>query len=163
MKRLKFAATCLLTISLLTACNAADSDTKSSDTILIENPTLIETPTSKTVAKDGKVHLRLMTPVAEPRACILPIRIENGLEADVNVTMIGFSLTGPGEDTTGNMFAPVAKSGEFSEARVILEGQSCNAFDTVIPSEIMCKAGEETCAPKVELMDGDSLRFSQAG
>ena len=115
------------------------------------------------VPKDGSVTIVLQDPVSEPRACIVPIRIENGLDENVNITMIGFAVTGPGEDTTGNMFAPVAAPGKVSEARVILEGQSCDAFDTVTVPEVLCKAGEEDCRTKVEFRDGEKLSFSQAG
>lgn len=113
--------------------------------------------------KDGAVRLRLMTPVAEPFACIIPIRVENGLDSNTNVTMIGFSVTGPGEDARGNMFAPIAEAGEMSEARVIIEGQSCGAFDTLSIPEIRCTSGQEACEEQIELIDGGGLRFSKAG
>jgi len=111
------------------------------------------------VVKEGVVRLVLQTPVSEPRACILPIKIENGLEADVSVTMIGFSLTGAGEDTRGNMFGPVAKPGEASEARVIVEGQSCDAYDQVIASDIVCRSNETDCSDVVRLESSGGLRF----
>ena len=113
--------------------------------------------------KAGVVRVRLTTPVSEPRACIIPIRVENGLEEDTNITLIGFSLSGPGEDAKGNMFAPVASAGGFSEARVIVEGQSCDAYDTLSIPDILCKSGEEACAPKVELVDGGGLKFAKTG
>ena len=109
--------------------------------------------------KEGVVRLVLQMPVSEPRACILPIKIENGLEADVSVTMIGFSLTGPGEDSRGNMFGPVAKPGEASEARVIVEGQSCDAYDQVIASDIVCRSNETDCSDVVRLESSGGLRF----
>jgi len=77
--------------------------------------------------------------------------------------MIAFNLTGPGDDAKGNMFAPAAQPGEVSEARVIVEGQSCDAFDTISIPEIRCTSGDETCEDKIELIDGSALRFSQSG
>ena len=113
--------------------------------------------------QDDVVALRLNEPVSEPRACIIPIRVENGLDDPTSVTMIAFNLTGPGDDAKGNMFAPAAQPGEVSEARVIVEGQSCDAFDTISIPEIRCTSGDETCEDKIELIDGSALRFSQSG
>jgi len=50
-----------------------------------------------------------------------------------------------------------------AEARVIVEGQSCDAFDTLTIPEIRCTSGEENCSADVEFVDGDDLRFSQSG
>ena len=113
--------------------------------------------------KSGVVRLRINQLVSEPRACIIPILVENGLAAPTSVTMIAFNLSGPGEDGRGNMFAPVAAPGEVSEARVIVEGQSCDAFDTISIPELRCTSNDESCADKVELIDGESLRFAQRG
>lgn len=153
----------LITALLLTACQAAETDTNAVEDEVAPTAPTLDSVKGDSVEKDGRVRLRLMTPASEPRACILPIRVENGLETEVNVTMIGFSITGPGEDTTGNMFAPVAQSGEASEARVILEGQSCDAFDTITVPEILCKTNDENCAVKIDLVNGGGLQFSQAG
>jgi len=122
----------------------------------------IEAPLASVIQEDV-VALRLSDPVSEPRACIIPIRVENGLDNPTSVTMIAFDLTGPGEDAKGNMFAPAAQPGEVSEARVIVEGQSCDAFDTISIPEIRCTSGDATCEDKIELIDGEALRFSQAG
>jgi hypothetical protein len=113
--------------------------------------------------KSGVVRLRINPTVSEPLACIIPISVENGLSAPTRVTLIAFNLSGPGEDGRGNMFAPVAAPGEISEARVIVEGQSCDAFDTLSVPEVRCTSSDESCAEKVEFIDGETLRFSQAG
>lgn len=124
--------------------------------------------TTKVAAEDVAVRedivgLRLKTPVSEPYACIFPIQIENGLSDSTSVTMIGFKVLGPGDDANGNMFAPPAPAGEKSEARVIVEGQSCDAYDTLSIPEIRCTSGEDNCAAKVELIDGGGLRFARTG
>lgn len=145
----------ILPMILLAACQPADSDT---------DLPLGETTTETVVTvQAGIVGLRLSEPVSEPRACIIPIRIENGLDTPTNVTMIAFSLTGSGEDAKSNMFAPIAQPGEVSEARVIVEGQSCDAFDTISIPELRCTSGEEACDDKIELIDGGGLRFAQTG
>lgn len=115
------------------------------------------------VVQEGIVRLRLNEPVSEPLACIIPIRVENGLADPTNVTMIAFNLTGPGEDAKGNMFAPISEPGGVSEARVIVEGQSCDAFDTISIPEIRCTSGGQSCEDKIDLKSGDALKFSQAG
>ena len=153
-----FVLSSLLMASMIAACQPSASDNDVD--VVVETETVEAT---NAVPLDGAIHVRLQTPVAEPRACILPIRVENGLDVDVNITMIGFSVTGPGDDTKGNMFAPMAAAGTFSEARVILEGQSCDAFDTLSVPEVLCKAADEDCSSKVEFNDGGGLHFSQAG
>lgn len=145
MKRYIFIA------AILAACQPADSDTD------------LPLELDEAGVEAGVVAIRLNDPVSEPRACIIPIQIENGLDAATSVTMIAFDLTGPGEDAKGNMFAPAADAGGVSEARVIVEGQSCDAFDTLSIPEIRCTSGDESCEDKVELIDGEALRFSQAG
>lgn len=145
----------ILPVILLAACQPADGD---KDLPLEE--VITETAV---VIQDGIVGLRLSEPVSEPSACIIPIRIENGLDNPTNVTMIAFNLTGPGKDARGNMFAPIAEPGKISEARVIVEGQSCDAFDTISIPELRCTSGEENCQDKVELIDGKTLKFSHAG
>lgn len=124
--------------------------------------------TAEVIAEDVAVRadivgLRLKAPVSEPYACIFPIQIENGLSDSTSVTMIGFKVLGPGDDANGNMFAPPAPAGEKSEARVIVEGQSCDAYDTLSIPEIRCTSGEDNCAAKVELIDGGGLRFARTG
>lgn len=147
--------------ALLAACQP--SSPEGTESAIEDAPQSGVTPQVQTVEKDGQIRVILQTPVSEPRACIIPIRIENGLENPTNVTMIGFSVTGPGEDARGNMFAPVAASGEVSEARVILEGQSCDAFNTLTVPEVLCTSGDEDCRDLVELKDGGGLSFTQAG
>ena len=157
MKRL------IIMAALLSACQqpAVDAEKTSPETQSAPaRPAIAEI---KPDVKSGVVRLRINQLVSEPRACIIPILVENGLAASTSVTMIAFNLSGPGEDGKGNMFAPVAAPGEVSEARVIVEGQSCDAFDTISIPELRCTSNDESCADKVELIDGESLRFAQRG
>jgi len=155
----------ILMAALLAACQPGGEAGKTSPETpaapaapVLTEPVIAET---KPDVKSGVVRLRLKPPVSERRACIIPILVENGLSAPTSVTMIAFNLTGPGEDGRGNMFAPVAPPGEISEARVIIEGQSCDAFDTISIPELRCTSNDVTCEDKVELIDGESLRFAQ--
>ena len=155
MKRL------IIMAALLSACQqpAVDAEKTSPETQSAPaRPAIAEI---KPDVKSGVVRLRINQLVSEPRACIIPILVENGLAAPTSVTMIAFNLSGPGEDGKGNMFAPVAAPGEVSEARVIVEGQSCAAFDTISIPELRCTSNDESCEDKVELIDGESLRFAQ--
>ena len=113
--------------------------------------------------KAGAVVLRLNEPVSEPLACIIPISVENGLEATTRVVMIAFDLMGSGDGAKGNMFAPAAEPGEITEARVIVEGQSCEAYDTISIPEIRCTSGNESCENRLEFIDGKALRFTRKG
>jgi len=153
----------ILLVAVLTACQPASEPVKSPSKNESAPLSLSEPVPSKTSVKAGVVRLRLNAPVSETRACIIPISIENGLESDTSVTMISFGLTGPGNDAKGNMFAPAAGPGKISEARVIVEGQSCEAFDTLTIPEIRCTSGDGSCEEKVELIDGETLRFSRSG
>ena len=155
MKRL------IIMAALLSACQqpAVDAEKTSPETQSAPaRPAIAE---NKPDVKSGVVRLRINQLVSEPRACIIPILVENGLSAPTSVTMIAFNLSGSGEDGKGNMFAPVAAPGEISEARVIVEGQSCDAFDTISIPELRCTSNDESCEDKVELIDGESLRFAQ--
>jgi len=151
MKRL------LLVTALLAACQPSQPDGSNSAS---DTEAKVETEVG---IKAGAVRLRLKTPVSEEFACVVPIQLENGLDDDVKVTMIGFTVTGPGDDASANMFAPPAAPGKMSEARVIVQGQNCGAFDTLQIPEVRCTAADENCAAKVELIDGGGLRFSRTG
>jgi len=134
-----------LTACLLLACQPDNPDVITDDTQIEE-----------------KIKLVLLEPVSEAHACILPIRVENGLSADVNVVMIGFDVTGPGGETKGNMFAPTANPGDSSEARVILGGQGCDAYDTVTVNDHNCSSAGESCLDNLIFVDGDHMRFNKS-
>ena len=157
MKRL------IIMAALLSACQQPAVDAEKTPPETQSAPARPAIAEIKPDVKSGVVRLRINQLVSEPRACIIPILVENGLAAPTSVTMIAFNLSGPGEDGRGNMFAPVAAPGEVSEARVIVEGQSCDAFDTISIPELRCTSNDESCADKVELIDGESLRFAQRG
>ena len=151
MKRL------FLLAALLMACQPSQTEAPdSTGAVKVE-------PEPETGVKAGVVRLRLKSPVSEEFACIIPIQLENGLADDVKITMIGFTVTGPGDDASANMFAPPAAAGETSEARVIVQGQSCSAFNTLNIPDIRCTSAEESCAAKVELIDGGGVQFARTG
>lgn len=147
-----------LTACLLLACQPDNPDVITDDTQIEEVVESVEAPK----IESGKIKLVLVEPVSEAHACILPIRVENGLSADVNVVMIGFDVTGPGGETKGNMFAPTANPGDSSEARVILGGQGCDAYDTVTVNDHNCSSAGESCLDNLIFVDGDHMRFNKS-
>jgi len=155
MKRF-FLLSALITAPLL-ACQPSQSDKPEIASSAGETPALEDVVS----VKAGVVRLRLTTPVSEQFACIVPIKLENGLENSTQVTMIGFKVIGPGDDASANMFAPTAEAGGTTVARVIVQGQGCDAFDTLSIPEVRCTSGEEDCASKVEFIDGGGLKFAR--
>ena len=91
MKRL------IIMAALLSACQPTVDAEKTSP----ETPTAPATPVlkkpvtaeNKPDVKSGVVRLRINQLVSEPRACIIPILVENGLAAPTSVTMIAFNLS----------------------------------------------------------------------
>jgi len=159
MKRFLF-FTAMLTLSV-SACKPAQTETD--ETVVSDSDTRSASADVAVEVKPGVVRLRLKTPVSEQYACIVPIQLENGLENSTQVSMIGFKVVGPGDDASANMFAPTADAGGITEARVIVQGQGCEAFDTLKIPEIRCTSGEEDCSAKIELIDGEGLRFARTG
>ena len=143
----------------LAACQPADTD----NDLPLDGATDALAPVTKpgdVEIIDDQVRLVMGMPVAEARACILPITVANGTDADVTITMIGFTVSGPGEDSQANMFAPAAAPGETSKPRIILEGQSCDAYDTVKVENIQCKADGESCNAALDYIDHAEMSFA---
>lgn len=150
------------TVILLTCVLAACQPSKDGSEISkAETPTTLKDKVETVQPIAGEIRLVLVEPVSEPLACIVPIRVENGLSTEVSVTMIGFGVTGPGGSTTGNMFAPNIAPGKTYESRVILEGRSCNAYDSLNVSNINCSSGGESCVQNLSFKDGTALKFAE--
>lgn len=150
----------LLALSVLISLAACQPSETKSDMAVQD---VAATPVVSSDVVEDQVRIILGEPVAEARACILPITVANGLDGNVTITMIGFTVGGPGEDTQANMFAPAAAPGETSEPRVILEGQSCDAFDTVQVENIQCKVDGESCNAALDYVDHPQMGFSTDG
>jgi len=61
-----------------------------------------------------------------------------------------------------DMFAPTANPGDSSEARVILGGQGCDAYDTVTVNDHNCSSAGESCLDNLIFVDGDHMRFNKS-
>jgi len=152
---------------LLTACqNKVVDDGSANDEALaaIEDAAkadlnAVKTPAPMKVSLDGRIRVSPENLVSESDACILPLRVTNGTEAEVSVSMFSFQVTGSGTDDTGNMFAQPTPSGEARTARVILIGQTCSAFDTVTISEVLCVSGDAPCPVSVEFEDSSEMKL----
>ena len=145
-----------LTACLLLACQPGGVDETPVQTDVDAAVDIVDAPQ----IESGKVRLVLREPVSETHACILPIRVENGLSTEANVVMIAFDVTGPGGETKGNMFAPAAGPGDSSEARVILEGNGCDGYDTVTVNEHNCSSQGESCVENLIFVNGNHMRFN---
>jgi len=123
------------------------------------DPNAVPIPAPLKVPLDGKITVSPEALVSERAACILPLRVSNGTEGEVSVSMFSFKITGSGNDDTGNMFAQPTPSGEARTARVILLGQTCSAFDTVTISEVLCVSGDDKCPVSVEFEDSPEIKL----
>ncbi len=151
----------LLLAMSVTACQAqekpqTDIKTEPEDSAV---PTP-QNPVNISVPQDGRISLTAETLLPEDSACVLPLRISNGTDKAVSVSMFGFAVTGPGDADTGNMFPQDIPSGQYRTARIIQIGQSCDAFDTITIKDIMCRENndpETSC--DVTFEDSDEIRF----
>lgn len=111
------------------------------------------------VPLDGTITISPEPLISERSACILPLRVSNGTEDEVSVSMFDFKVTGLGKPDAGNMFAQPTPSGQARTARIILIGQSCEAFDTVTISEVLCVSGDTICPVIVDFEDSAELKL----
>ncbi|WP_409432798.1 hypothetical protein ACJ3XI_11410 [Litorimonas sp. RW-G-Af-16] len=110
------------------------------------------------VPPTGEITITTEALSSEDAACIIPIQIRNGTDAMASVSMFGFDVTGDGDADTGNMFPQDVPAGEYRTARIIQIGQSCAAFDTITPKDVLCKTGGETC--EVSFEDSSEITFA---
>jgi hypothetical protein len=127
---------------LLAACQASEKDVVNE-----VDPELAPAskPANISVPLDGKITVTAEDLASEERACIIPLRVSNGTDTEISVSMFGFKVTGSGTDDSGNMFPQVVPAGEYRTARIIQMGQSCAAFDTITTQDVLCKTGEADC------------------
>lgn len=123
----------------------------------LSDPNFVPIPAAIKVPLDGKITLSPEPLVSENAACILPLRVSNGADVTVSVSMFSFKVTGSGNADTGNMFAQPVPSGEARTARVILIGQSCSAFDTLTAAEVLCVSGDVKCPAPIEFESSGEL------
>lgn len=116
-------------------------------------------PAAIKVPLDGMITVSPEPLISERSACIMPLRVSNGTESEVAVSMFNFKVTGPGKADTANMFAQPTPSGQARIARIILIGQSCEAFDTVTISEYLCVSGDEPCPANIGFENSDEVKL----
>jgi len=154
---------CCAAILLMACQNKAvdetDAQNKSPAVQVVELPDTPASPAPIKVPLDGTITISPEELISERAACILPLRVSNGTDKDVSVSMFDFKVTGPGDDDAGNMFAQPTPPGQVRTARIILIGQSCDAFDTVTISEALCVSGDEPCPAAVEFEDSSEIKL----
>lgn len=123
------------------------------------DPNAIPIPKPIKVPLDDRITISPEPLLSENAACVVPLRVSNGTGSPIFVSMFNFKLSGSGKDDTGNMFAQSTPSGEARTARVILIGQSCNAFDTVTIGEVLCVSGDDECPVSVEFEDSAEIKL----
>jgi hypothetical protein len=147
---------CLIMALGLAACGN-NSDVRS-DNAATESVTPVEAETEVT---DGRVVISALPKVSEPNACILPITITNGTDDTTTVSMMQFTITGPGEDDSGNMFAQTVAPGETNTARLLFPTRQCDDLLEITAPNLTCRVGETDCSEDVEFEATEGLSFKR--
>ncbi|MEP1229250.1 MAG: hypothetical protein ABJG88_01100 [Litorimonas sp.] len=146
---------------MLSACQNKidDKDINLSDQTPKIDPNAVAKPAPIKVPLNGLITVSPEVLVSEDAACILPLRVSNGTDKTISVSMFDFKVTGSGQPDAGNMFARPTPSGEARTARVILIGQPCNAFNTVTIPEVLCVSEDSECSVDVGFEDSSEIKL----
>lgn len=112
-------------------------------------------------ATDGRLVVSALPKVSEPNACILPITVTNGTEETASVSMMQFTISGPSEDDSGNMFAQTVAPGETNTARLLFPTRQCDDLLEITAPNLTCRIGGDDCADKVEFEATEGLSFKR--
>jgi len=141
-----------LSISVLSACGDTPPQPQ-------EDVTAAQDGTQEEVAlaTDGRIVVSSLPKVSEPNACILPITITNGTDSEATVSMMSFSVTGSGQEDSGNMFAQTVAAGETNTARLLFPARECAELSVITAPNLTCKTGGDDCVDAVEFEAVDGL------
>lgn len=143
-----------LSIAGLSACSDNTSDeTRDAEDIVTSDQMSEDT----SLATDGRIVVSSLPKVNEPNTCILPITITNGTDTEASVSMMGFSVTGSGQEDSGNMFAQTVSAGETNTARLLFPGRECEELSVITAPNLTCKSGGSDCTEDVEFEAVDGL------
>lgn len=145
-------------IALTFAACSNNSEPNSDNEAVIEPVTSAEVETKAT---DGRIVISALPKVSEPNACILPITVTNGTEDTTTVSMMQFTITGTGEDDSGNMFGQTVAPGETNTARLLFPTRQCNELLEITAPNLTCRMGEADCSEKVEFEETEGLSFKR--
>ncbi|CAM3692954.1 hypothetical protein [Litorimonas haliclonae] len=143
--------------TLLSTCG----DTTSQPEIEGADAPNAEATQEKTLAADGRIVISSLPKVSEPNACILPITITNGTETETIVSMMGFKITGSGQDDSGNMFAQTVSPGETNTARLLFPTRQCEELSVITAPDLTCQSGGKDCSDAIEFEAQDGLIFQR--
>lgn len=149
----------VLVASSLSACGDAPSD-QEGDKVETQQESMTDDTASPQVASpatDGRIVVSSLPKISEPNACILPITITNGTETETTVSMMEFSVTGSGQDDSGNMFAQTVAPGETNTARLLFPTRQCEELTVITAPNLTCENGESDCTEAVEFEAVDGL------
>ncbi|RKQ69073.1 hypothetical protein DES40_1854 [Litorimonas taeanensis] len=141
---------CCATFLGLSACGDPSRD--------VQNDESLQSDIEETVlSTDGRIVISSLPKVFEPNACILPITVQNGTETEVSVSMMEFSVTGTGDDDSGNMFAQSVEAGETNTAYILFPTRQCDELLEITANNLTCKTMGEDCSESVEFESIEDL------
>ncbi len=112
-------------------------------------------------AADGRLVISSKPKISEPNACILPITITNGTDLETTISMMQFTITGTGEDDSGNMFAQTVAPGDTNTAQLLFPTRQCDELLEITAPNITCVVNEADCSDEVEFEAGENLNFKR--
>ncbi len=141
-------------VVLMTACTDASSP-KEDETV---TDTSTETPPSK--ATDGRYVISALPKLSEPNACVLPITITNGTDKPATISMMQFTVKGPGEDDSGNMFGQTVAPGATNIASLLFPTRACSDLMEIVSPVLKCTTEGQDCTESLEFKSTDTLSFN---
>lgn len=75
--------------------------------------------------------------------------------------MMEFTITGSGQDDSGNMFAQNVAPGETNTARLLFPTRQCEELSVITAPNLTCKSGETDCSNSIEFEAKDGLIFQR--
>ena len=147
----------LAATALLVACGDTVSESETQDALSQE----ADTTSESSLVRDGRIVVSSLPKVSEPNACILPITITNGTETEATISMMEFTITGSGQDDSGNMFAQNVAPGETNTARLLFPTRQCEELSVITAPNLTCKSGETDCSNSIEFEAKDGLIFQR--
>ena len=160
MRFQKFSTLVFCAIASATLLSACGDTTSQPETEGADAPNT-EATQEKAPAADGRIVISSLPKVSEPNACILPITITNGTEVETTVSMMEFTITGSGQDDSGNMFAQTVSPGETNTARLLFPTRQCEELSVITAPNLTCQSGEQECSDAIEFEAQDGLIFQR--
>lgn len=138
---------------LIVACTDMSSPKKDGP----ETDTPAEMPPAKVT--DGRYVISALPKISEPNACVLPITITNGTDKPATISMMQFTVKGPGEEDSGNMFGQTVAPGATNIASLLFPTRACSDLMEIVSPVLKCTTEGQDCTERLELKSTDTLSF----